>query len=229
MLLQLPTHTYAPHAHQDGRIYLGGLNRREQRVGVGLTMTRGKKAFIAHRRVQSDGGVVVKAGAAILDFDAGTFRRATGAGGSPDGGAGQQEQQQQDQQGQEEEAAPVRVGEGMVLPALWDAGAVTALLSAALADPGRHWGVLATLTQTLLREARSFMEERVRLVCWGEVFCCDGESCAASTLASLGVVMLMRQRANTHTTITQPPRVPILPYSREGAPLSASMTVHVSL
>lgn len=146
---------------------MGALNRREQRVGLGLTVTRARKALLAERCVRGDDGAVVMEAGVMLDFAAGSYKRVTppapGAAGvgsleSMGNGDGRLEQQQ------ETLVTDVAAASAAVsVPGLWDAEGVVALLRAALADPAAQWGALAAVVKVLLKEAAVLLAEPVGL------------------------------------------------------------------
>ena len=141
----------------DGRVYIGGLDKRERRKGLGLTVTRAglDKAVVARR----EGDHQIGAGL-VLDFAAHTYRRTLLHGGGA-GAAGAHN-------GEEIAADPAAVAAASAtvapLPSFWNEEAVLALLEQALADPVAAWGTLMVLTKALRQEqARAFSETPPRV------------------------------------------------------------------
>jgi hypothetical protein len=213
-------------------------------VGLGLTVTKARKAFIADRRPREEGGPEHPGAGVMLDFASSTYRRVPGAaaagavGSSPGGEEGGKEREREREREMPVDAAVAAEGAALaLLPGLWHPEGVNALLEAALADPAAHWGVLATLTQALLREAAALLVEQVGggwdgaaagfdgvlmvvvLGGWWMVECV----CVWGGGGMMNWVDSDALHTHVHTHHTsmhkQPPRVPIPPYSREGASL----------
>lgn len=151
---------------------MGALNRREQRVGLGLTVTRARKALLAERRVRGDDGAVVMEAGVMLDFAAGTYKRVTppapgaAGGGNPESmGSGDGRLEQQQETRVADAAAAASASAAVAMPGLWDAEGVAALLRAALADPAVQWGALAVVVKVLLQEAAALLAEPVGFLC----------------------------------------------------------------
>lgn len=154
---------------------MGALNRREQRVGLGLTVTRARKALLAERRVRGDDGAVVMEAGVMLDFAAGTYKRVTPPAGGAAGGDSPESMGSGDgrlEQQQETRVADAAAASAAVsMPGLWDAEGFAVLLRAALADPAAQWGALAAVVKVLLQEAAALLAEPVGLGLriWGMV------------------------------------------------------------
>lgn len=127
----------------DGRAYIGRLERRERRQGIGLTVTRTGKAVLARRELDQQIGPSV-----VFDFAARTYRHTD----VPTGGAGGEEPTVKMPSGEAGD------GQGACnLPSLWSREGVLSLLEEGMHDAARAWKSLKAFSEAL-------RDEQVRLL-----------------------------------------------------------------
>ncbi|KAM3573653.1 hypothetical protein VYU27_004386 [Nannochloropsis oceanica] len=129
----------------DGRVYIGRLDRRERRRGLGFTVTKAGKAVIASREGDKQVGYGL-----VLDFASHTYRR-TPAGSTQIG--------EEVKMNAAALASASAASTAARLPSFWNQEGVLGLLKGAMVDPVAAWGTLEAFSKALREEQARLLNE----------------------------------------------------------------------